>query len=78
MLDGRPQADPDRSLISHRRPDRLPGYDLTFSAPKGVSLLFALSEAPLALAVRRGVTSLTGGRRPLRLPSFWIILRKSS
>ncbi len=53
VLDGRSPADPQRSLISHRRPDRLPGYDLTFSAPKGVSLLFALGRPELMLEVRR-------------------------
>jgi conjugative relaxase-like TrwC/TraI family protein len=53
VLDGRSPADPQRSLIWHRRPDRLPGYDLTFSAPKGVSLLFALGGPELMLEVRR-------------------------
>ncbi|MEX2291803.1 MAG: MobF family relaxase [Mycobacteriales bacterium] len=53
VLDGRSPADPQRSLLSLRRPDRLPGYDLTFSAPKGVSLLFALGDPELMLEVRR-------------------------
>jgi conjugative relaxase-like TrwC/TraI family protein len=53
VLDARSPADPQRSLIWHRRPDRLPGYDLTFSAPKGVSLLFALGGPELMLEVRR-------------------------
>jgi conjugative relaxase-like TrwC/TraI family protein len=53
VLDGRTPAEPERSLIWHRRPDRLPGYDLTFSAPKGVSLLFALGGPELMLEVRR-------------------------
>ncbi len=53
VLDGRSPTDPQRSLITHRRPDRLPGYDLTFSAPKGVSLLFALGGQELMLEVRR-------------------------
>jgi conjugative relaxase-like TrwC/TraI family protein len=35
-----------------RREDRLPGFDLTFSAPKGVSLLFALSDTRTSLLVR--------------------------
>jgi conjugative relaxase-like TrwC/TraI family protein len=35
VLDARTPADPQRSLISHRRSDRLPGYDLTFSAAEG-------------------------------------------
>jgi conjugative relaxase-like TrwC/TraI family protein len=53
VLDGRSPADPQRSLLSHRRADRLPGYDLTFSAPKGVSLQFALGGPELMLEVRR-------------------------
>jgi conjugative relaxase-like TrwC/TraI family protein len=52
MLDGRNPAG-EVSLIGLRRPDRLPGYDLTFSAPKGVSLLFALAESEVSEAVRR-------------------------
>ncbi|HLZ37926.1 MAG TPA: relaxase domain-containing protein [Mycobacteriales bacterium] len=31
----------------------MPGYDLTFSAPKGVSLLFALADPGLSVMVRR-------------------------
>jgi conjugative relaxase-like TrwC/TraI family protein len=53
VLDGRSPAAPQRSLLSLRRPDRLPGYDLTFSAPKGVSLLFALGDPAQMLEVRR-------------------------
>jgi len=53
VLDGRSPTDPQRSLLAFRRPDRLPGYDLTFSAPKGVSLLFALGGPELMLEVRR-------------------------
>jgi conjugative relaxase-like TrwC/TraI family protein len=53
VLDGRSPADPQRSLLLLRREDRLPGYDLTFSAPKGVSLLFALGGPELMLEVRR-------------------------
>jgi hypothetical protein len=43
VLDGR---DPEtgRSLIMARRPERLPRFDLTFSAPESVSLLFALTD----------------------------------
>lgn len=52
VLDGRVPAT-GQSLITARRPDRLPGFDLTFSAPKSVSLLFALSDEKLSLAVRR-------------------------
>jgi len=51
VLDGRCPAT-GRSLIAVRRPDRLPGLDLTFSAPKSVSLLFALSDENVASAVR--------------------------
>ena len=43
---------PGVSLIMGRRQDRLPGFDLTFSAPKGVSLLFALGDPQLSLTVR--------------------------
>jgi conjugative relaxase-like TrwC/TraI family protein len=52
VLDGRHPTD-NTSLITVRRKDRLPGFDLTFSAPKGMSLLFALGDAELSLAVRR-------------------------
>ncbi|HLZ37213.1 MAG TPA: MobF family relaxase [Mycobacteriales bacterium] len=52
VLDGRDPAT-GRSLISVRRPDRLPGLDLTFSAPKSVSLLFALGNEQVSLVVRR-------------------------
>jgi conjugative relaxase-like TrwC/TraI family protein len=38
--------------LARRRPDRLPGFDLTFSAPKSVSLLFALGDDDLAMTVR--------------------------
>jgi conjugative relaxase-like TrwC/TraI family protein len=36
-----------------RRPDRLPGLDLTFSPPKSVCLLFALCDGETASVVRR-------------------------
>jgi conjugative relaxase-like TrwC/TraI family protein len=52
VLDSRCPAT-GRSLITVRRPDRLPGSDLTFSAPTSVSLLFALSDEKTSLAVRR-------------------------
>jgi conjugative relaxase-like TrwC/TraI family protein len=52
LLDGRHPAT-GRSLIITRRPDRLLGLDLMFSAPKSVSLLFALSEEATLLAIRR-------------------------
>jgi conjugative relaxase-like TrwC/TraI family protein len=51
VLDGR-HPDTGRSLLWFRRHDRLPGFDLTFSAPKGVSLLFALAEERTSLLVR--------------------------
>jgi conjugative relaxase-like TrwC/TraI family protein len=40
VLDGRCPSS-GRSLVAVRRPDRLRGLDLTSSAPKSVSLLFA-------------------------------------
>ena len=51
VLDG---CDPGtgRSLLWCRREDRLPGFDLTFSAPKGVSLLFALADPATSQLVR--------------------------
>jgi conjugative relaxase-like TrwC/TraI family protein len=52
VLHGRCRAT-GRSLIAVRRPDRLPGLDLTFSAPKSVSLLFALCGDKTASVVRR-------------------------
>jgi conjugative relaxase-like TrwC/TraI family protein len=52
VLDGRDPAT-GRSLTGVRRPDRLPGLDLTFSAPKSVSLLFALCDGETASVVRR-------------------------
>jgi TrwC relaxase len=51
VLDGR-NPSTGRTLITARRPDRLPGLDLTFSAPKSVSLLFALSDERMSLAIR--------------------------
>ncbi|MEO6714998.1 MAG: MobF family relaxase [Mycobacteriales bacterium] len=38
--------------VTSRRRNRLPGFDLTFSAPKSVSLLFALGGDDLAATVR--------------------------
>jgi conjugative relaxase-like TrwC/TraI family protein len=52
VLDGRSPAT-GRSVIAVRRPDRLPGLDLTFSAPKSVSLLSALADEKVASVVRR-------------------------
>jgi conjugative relaxase-like TrwC/TraI family protein len=51
VLDGRTPLT-SRSLLWFRRRDRLPGFDLTFSAPKGVSLLFALADRRTSLLVR--------------------------
>lgn len=51
VLDGRHPAT-HVSLLSQRQPNRVPGFDLTFSAPKGVSLLFALGDPPLSSAIR--------------------------
>jgi conjugative relaxase-like TrwC/TraI family protein len=51
VLDGRRPED-GRSLLWLRRENRLAGFDLTFSAPKGVSLLFALSDTRTSLLVR--------------------------
>ncbi len=51
VLDGRDPAT-GKSLLWVRRPDRLPGLDLTFSAPKSVSLLFALGDEQLSAFVR--------------------------
>jgi len=39
----------------------LPGYDLTFSAPKGVSLLFALGDPALMFEVRRAHDAAVAG-----------------
>jgi conjugative relaxase-like TrwC/TraI family protein len=50
-LDGR-RPGSHQSLLWFRRADRLPGFDLTFSAPKGISLLFALSDPRTSLLVR--------------------------
>ncbi len=40
-------------LTTQRRRNRVPGYDLTFNAPKSVSLLFGLGPPELAGAVRQ-------------------------
>lgn len=50
VLDGR---DPTSGVpLGQYRKDRLPGYDLTFSAPKSVSVLWALADSETARAVR--------------------------
>ena len=51
VLEGRHPAS-GRSLLWCRREDRLPGFDLTFSAPKGVSLLLALGDPATSQLVR--------------------------
>ena len=43
LLDGRGRAGEDLGIM--RRADRRPGFDLTFSAPKGVSLLWAFGSS---------------------------------
>lgn len=47
VLDGR-HPDGHTLLPGSRRPGRVTGYDLTFSAPKSVSLLWALSDPATA------------------------------
>jgi conjugative relaxase-like TrwC/TraI family protein len=42
------------SLGLQLRPGRVPGYDLTFSAPKGVSLLWAFGPEDVRSAVSAG------------------------
>jgi conjugative relaxase-like TrwC/TraI family protein len=51
VLDGRHPAT-KASLITQRQPHRVPAFDLTFSAPKGASLLFALGDPQLSSAIR--------------------------
>ncbi len=60
VLDGRDPAGDGGSLITVRRKDRLAGFDLTFSAPKGVSLLFALGTPEVSLSVRRAHDAAVG------------------
>lgn len=62
VLDGR-RADDGRSLPWLRREVRLPGFDLTFSAPKGVSLLFALADDRTSLLVQMLTTGPVAGAR---------------
>ena len=50
VLDARHPAT-KATLITQRRPDRVPGFDLTFSAPKGASLLFALGDPQTSSAI---------------------------
>lgn len=62
-LDGRVDADALRAVLAGRAPDdgvrlvrtrsdRIPGFDLTFRAPKSVSVLFGLGEQDIAREVR--------------------------
>jgi len=45
---------PDRRLVQNAgKPERQCGWDLTFSAPKSVSVLWALADSDLSSAVRR-------------------------
>ena len=65
QLSGQVEADALRALLNGNRPDgsgpltrsgqvqnRVPGFDLTFSAPKGVSLMFGLGDPEVSRAVR--------------------------
>ena len=47
---GRPPST-DEPLVAHQR--KVPGFDLTFRAPKSVSLLWGLADQPTSLEVRR-------------------------
>src|SRR3954465_11073723 len=49
VLDGRR---PDGSELVPRRTRRVPGFDITFSAPKSVSVLFGLGDERLQRAIR--------------------------
>ncbi|HXW38317.1 MAG TPA: MobF family relaxase, partial [Acidimicrobiales bacterium] len=49
LLDGRGAGGEDLGIM--RRGDRRPGFDLTFSAPKGLSLLWAFGSREVADAV---------------------------
>jgi conjugative relaxase-like TrwC/TraI family protein len=50
VLEGRDPVDGVR--LVRTRSDRIPGFDLTFRAPKSVSVLFVLAERDVALEVR--------------------------
>ena len=65
QLSGQVEADVLRAVLNGNRPDgtgaltrsgqgqnRVPGFDLTFSAPKSVSLMFGLGEPDVSRAVR--------------------------
>lgn len=59
VLDGR---SPDSGDLLTRRPLRVPGFDVTFSAPKSVSVLFGISENGVRSHVQRHTTSPCGTR----------------
>ena len=46
-----PQAEIDRFAATRKQPDVVVGYDVTFSAPKSVSLLWATSDPPTRAAI---------------------------
>jgi conjugative relaxase-like TrwC/TraI family protein len=65
QLSGQVEADALRAVLNGNRPDdsgpltrsgqgqnRVPGFDLTFSAPKSVSLMFGLDDPDVSRAVR--------------------------
>lgn len=62
-LDGQVEAEALRSVLGGRHPDtgdplvshqrKVPGFDLTFRAPKSVSLLWGLADEPTSNEVRR-------------------------
>ena len=65
QLSGQVEADALRAVLNGNRPDgsgpltysgqgqnRVPGFDLTFSAPKSVSLMFGLGDPDVSRAVR--------------------------
>jgi conjugative relaxase-like TrwC/TraI family protein len=53
MLEGRAPGS-DAKLRRAPGPDATTGFDLTFSAPKSVSVLFAVGDGAVAGAVREG------------------------
>jgi conjugative relaxase-like TrwC/TraI family protein len=50
VLEGRAPAGEEDLVPDHAR--RVPGFDVTFSAPKSVSVLFGLGDEPLRRAIR--------------------------
>src|SRR5215207_1293887 len=45
-------VEPDTGMVLRRR-GRVPGFDVTFSAPKSVSVLFGVADDEVAAAVQR-------------------------